>query len=58
MPYAMPFSANVRLAVWRSTGTLIAQPLLRQNMIVGVLNTPAKFIPLWNSLELVAPSPK
>jgi hypothetical protein len=50
--------AKVLLALWRSVGTLIAQPLLRQMKTDGVLNTPAKFAPLWNSLELVAPSPK
>jgi hypothetical protein len=36
----------VRVAVWRSIGTLIAQPLFRQKKITGTLNTPAKFIPL------------
>src|SRR3954467_6753205 len=57
-PYASPFSAKPALAVWRSVGTLMAQPLLRQKKMVGVLKTPAKFIPLWKSDELVAPSPK
>ena len=49
-PYASPLIANDVLAVWRSQGTLIAQPLLRQKKTVAVLNTPAKFIPL---VELV-----
>ncbi len=39
-------------------GTLMAQPLLRQKKTTGALKTPAKFIPLWKSVELVAPSPK
>ena len=36
-------------------GTLMAQPLLRHRNTVGVLNTPAKFTPLWNSFDDVAP---
>src|SRR6266508_627429 len=57
-PYAWAFCASVFDAVWRAEGTEIAHWLFLQKKIVGVLNTPAKFIPLWKSPSLVAPSPK
>ena len=48
-----PCRRRCALAVWRSAGTLIAQPLLRQRNTVGALNTPAKFMP---AVEVVASS--
>src|SRR5438093_8720763 len=57
-PYAKAFWARVFEAVWRVTGTEIAHWLFLQKKIVGVLKTPAKFIPAWKSPSLVAPSPK
>src|SRR5437667_314047 len=56
--YAGAFCAKVRVAVCFSDGTVMAQPLLRSRNAVGVLKTPAKFIPVCNSFDDVAPSPK
>src|ERR1700691_5000108 len=49
--------AIVSLAVCRDTGTLIDQWLFWQRITHGVLKTAAKFIALWKSGWLVAPSP-
>src|SRR6266516_3188184 len=57
-PPARALSAAAFDAVCRAIGTEIAHWLFLQKKIVGVLNTPAKFIPLWKSPSLVAPSPK
>src|SRR5258706_13886534 len=45
-------------AVCFSVGTLIDQWLFWQTITHGVLKTPAKFIALWKSAWLVAPSPQ
>ena len=45
-------------AVCFSIGTEIAQPLLRQMNTTGALDTPAKFMPTWNSPVDDVPSPK
>src|SRR5215208_763846 len=44
-------------AVCREVGTLIAQWLFWQIMTHGTLKTAAKFMALWKSGSLVAPSP-
>src|SRR5207249_5461704 len=51
-PYAWAFCAIVFDAVCRAIGTEIAHWLFLQKKIVGVLNTPAKFIPPWKSPSL------
>ena len=53
-----PLDRDGRVAVWRATGTLIDQWLFWQRMTPGVLYTPAKFIAVWKSGWLVAPSPR
>src|SRR5215468_5403439 len=58
MPYARALTAIVRAAVCRAVGTLIDQPLFWQTRTHGALKTPAKFIALWKSGWLVAPSPQ
>ena len=57
-PYSTAFCANVGDAVWTERGTEIAQPLLRQIKMTGILNTAAKFALTWKVGVDVAPSPK
>src|SRR4051794_39045905 len=45
-------------AVCFSVGTLMDQWLFWQTMTQGALKTPAKFMALWKSAWLVAPSPQ
>jgi len=55
---ATAFCAIVSAKVCFATGTEIAHWLLLHTNTVGVLNTPAKFIPTWKSAVDVPPSPK
>jgi len=48
----------VRDAVCRSVGTLIDQKLFWHTSTQGTFHTPAKFIAVWKSAWLVAPSPR
>ena len=45
-------------AVWHSAGTEMAQWLFSQMKTQGAFQTPAKFMPAWNSPSDVPPSPK
>ena len=50
--------AMERAAVCLAPGVEMAQPLFRQKKMHGDFQTPAKFMPTWNSPVEVAPSPK
>ena len=57
MPYPIALWASDGAAVWRDSGTEIANSLFCTKNTTGRWKTAAKFIASWKSPSLVAPSP-